>query len=78
MVQNSFELDVKGKCIEYGNTQAQTAKKIGMIKFYVNRIIRKEDAAVDKTLIQTMKRLGYDVKLTYIKYVQDINDGEEK
>jgi archaellum biogenesis ATPase FlaH len=33
----------------------------------VNRIIKKQDGVVNRTFIQMMESLGYDIELTYIK-----------
>ena len=67
MVQNNVEVDVKVKCIEAGLTQAQVAEKVGTSSPYVNRIIKKKDGVVNKTFVQMMEALGYDIELTYKK-----------
>ena len=67
MVRNNIEVDVKGKCIENGTTQAKVAEDIETTKSYVNRIIKKSDGVVNKTFIQMMESLGYDIELVYIK-----------
>lgn len=67
MVINNIELDVKTKCIEQGKTQVQIAEKIETTKAYVNRVIKKKDGVVNKTFVQMMEALGYDVEITYIK-----------
>ena len=67
MVKNNIELDVKVKCIEGETTQVQLAEEIGTTKFYVNRIIKKSDTVVNKTFVQMMETLGYDIELTYVK-----------
>lgn len=67
MVRNNIEVDVKVKCIENGTTQAKVAEDIETIKSYVNRIIKKSDGVVNKTFIQMMESLGYDIELVYIK-----------
>ena len=67
MVRNNIEADVKVKCIENGTTQAKVAEDIETIKSYVNRIIKKSDGVVNKTFIQMMESLGYDIELVYIK-----------
>jgi hypothetical protein len=33
----------------------------------VNRIIKKQDGVVNKTFVQMMEALGYDVELKYVK-----------
>lgn len=67
MVQNNVEVDVKVKCIEAGLTQAQVAEKVGTSSPYVNRIIKKQGGVVNKTFVQMMEALGYDIELTYKK-----------
>lgn len=67
MVKNNIEVDVKVKCIEGEITQAQLAENIGTTGQYVNRIIKKKDGVINKTFVQIMESLGYDIELTYVK-----------
>lgn len=67
MIKNNIEVDVKVKCIEEGKTQAQIAEEIKTSSQYVNRIIKKSDGVINKTFVQIMESLGYDIELTYIK-----------
>ena len=67
MIKNNIELDIKVKCIEQGTTQAQIAEDIQTTKSYVNRIIKKQDGVVNKTFVQMLEALGYDIELTYVK-----------
>lgn len=67
MIKNNIEVDVKVKCIENGTTQAQLAEDIETTKSYVNRIVKKQDGVVNKTFVQMMEALGYDIELTYVK-----------
>ena len=67
MVKNNIEVDVKVKCIEKETTQAQLAETIGTTGQYVNRIIKKQEGVVNKTFVQMIEALGYDIELTYIK-----------
>ena len=60
-------MDVKVKCIESGITQEQLAEKIKTTSPYVNRIIEKQDGVVNKTFVQMLEALGYDIELTYVK-----------
>ena len=50
-----------------GYTQAQLAEKIKTTSPYVNRIIKKQDGVVNKTFVQMLEALGYDIELTYVK-----------
>lgn len=67
MVKNNIELDVKVKCLEAGMTQQQVGESIGTTGQYVNRIIKKKDGLVNKTLVEMLEALGYDIELTYVK-----------
>ena len=67
MLKNNIELDVKVKCIENGISQVQIAEDINTTKSYVNRIIKKQEGIVNKTFVQIMETLGYDIELTYMK-----------
>lgn len=67
MLKNNVEVDVKVKCIEDSVTQAKLAEEIGTSAPYVSRLIRNNDKIVNKTFLQLMEKLGYDVKLTYVK-----------
>ena len=76
MVKNNIEVDVKVKCIEKETTQAQLAEDIGTTGQYVNRIIKKKDGVVNKTFVQMMEALGYDIELTYVKRQRGIYSEE--
>lgn len=67
MLKNNIELDVKTKCIESGITQAKLAADIETSAPYVNRVIKNRETIVNKTFINIMEALGYDVRLTYEK-----------
>lgn len=70
MVKNNIELDVKVKCLEANMTQQQLGEKIGTTGQYVNRVIKKSNGVVNKTFVQMMEALGYDIELTYVKREQ--------
>lgn len=65
MVTNNIELDVKVKCLEANMTQQQVGEAIGTTGQYVNRIIKKKDGLVNKTFVDMMEALGYDIIITY-------------
>ncbi len=67
MVRNNIEVDIKVKCIESEITQAQLAENIGTTSSYVNRIVKKKEGVVNKTFVQMMEALGYDIELIYTK-----------
>lgn len=75
MIKNNIELDVKVKCIENSITQAQLAEEVGTSSPYVNRIIKKQDGVVNKTFVQMLEALGYDIELTYVKRENNKEDG---
>lgn len=66
MVRNNIELDVKVKCVEQGITQIAVAEKVGTTGQYVNRIVKKKDGIMNKTFVEIMEALGYDIEITYI------------
>ena len=43
------------------------AEEIGTSAPYVSRLIRNNEKIVNKTFLQLMEKLGYDVELTYVK-----------
>jgi plasmid maintenance system antidote protein VapI len=67
MLKNNVEVDVKVKCIEGDVTQAKLAEETGTSAPYVSRLIRNNEKIVNKTFLQLMEKLGYDVELTYVK-----------
>ncbi len=67
MVTNNIELDVKIKCLEANMTQAQLGTKIGTTGQYVNRVMKKKDGIINKTYVDMLEALGYDIQLTYVK-----------
>lgn len=67
MVKNNIELDVKVKCVEGGMSQQQIGETIGTTGQYVNRVIKKKDGIINKTFVQIMEALGYDIVMTYVK-----------
>ena len=71
MIKNNLEIDVKVKCLEVGMTQMQLGEKINSTGQYVNRIIKKKDGIVNKTFVEMMEALGYDIESTYLKRDQE-------
>ena len=67
MIKNNLEIDVKVKCLEAGMAQMQLGEKINSTGQYVNRIIKKKDGIVNKTFVEMMEALGYDIELSYVK-----------
>lgn len=66
MVLNNIEIETKVKCLEAGITQEQLGVKVGTTGQYVNRIIKKKDGLVNKTFVDMIEALGYDIQLTYV------------
>ncbi|NFL76219.1 helix-turn-helix transcriptional regulator [Clostridium sporogenes] len=67
MVLNNIEKDIKMKCLENDTTQVGLAEKIGKTGQYINRIVKKNDGVLNKTFVQMMEGLGYDIELIYVK-----------
>ncbi len=67
MLKNNIELDVKVKCIEENITQVQIAKTVGTTAPYVCRILKAGDKVINRTFVQIMEALGYDIELKYVK-----------
>ncbi len=67
MLKNNIEIDVKVKCIEEQTTQAEIAEKVGTSPSYVNRLIKSPEKIVNKTFVQMLEKLGYDIEITYVK-----------
>ena len=67
IITNNIEVDVKVKRVEAGKTQVQLAEEIGISSQYVNRIIKKKDGVVNKTFVQMIEALAYDIEITYVK-----------
>lgn len=67
MLKNNLEIDAKVKCLEEGVTQAQLAEKIGTSAPYVSRLINKKEGILNKTFVEMLEALGYDIQLTYVK-----------
>ena len=72
MLKNNVEVDVKVKCIEAGLTQEQVAETIGTTGQYVNRVIKKKDGFLNKTFVQIMETLGYDIEIVYVKKEESV------
>ena len=66
-VLNNFELDLKMKCLEEDMTQQQLGEAIGSTGQYVNRVMKKKEGIVNKTFVEMMDALGYDITLTYTR-----------
>ena len=67
MLKNNIEIDVKVKCVEEQTTQAELAEKVGTSLSYVNRLIKSPEKIVNKTFVQMMQKLGYDIEIAYVK-----------
>lgn len=67
MLKNNIEIDVKVKCLEEQTTQAELAEKVGTSASYVSRLIKTPDKIVNRTFVQMMEKLGYDIELIYKK-----------
>lgn len=66
MVRNNVEMDIKVKLITASKTQETLAGEIGTTGQYVNRIVKKKDGIINKTFVQMMEALGFDIEMTYV------------
>ena len=66
-VLNKFELEVRMECLEKDMTQQQLGEAIGSTGQYVNRVMKKKEGIVNKTFVEMMDALGYDITLTYTR-----------
>ena len=48
-------------------TQQQLGEAIGSTGQYVNRVMKKKEGIVNKTFVEMMDALGYDITLTYTR-----------
>ena len=67
MIKNNIALDVKVKCLEEGITQAEIARKIGTSAPYISRLINNPETIINRTFVEVLNQLGYDIRLTYEK-----------
>ena len=71
MIKNNIGIDVKVKCLEEGVTQAQLAKMAGTSAPYVSRLINKKDGIINKVFVDILDKLGYDIRLVYVKKAEN-------
>lgn len=74
MILNNIEKDIKLKCVENDTTQMGLAEKIGKTSQYINRIVKKNVGVINKTFVQMMEGLGYDIELIYVKREDEENE----
>ena len=48
-------------------TQAQLAEMVGTSASYISRLINKKNSIVNKTFVEMLEKLGYDIQITYVK-----------
>lgn len=61
------EIQISVKCLEERITQAQLAEMVGTSAPYISRLINKQDGIVNKTFVEMLEKLGYDIRITYVK-----------
>jgi len=71
MVKNDFNIDVKVKCLEERVTQARLAEMVGTSPSYISRLINRNDGIVNKVFVDMLEKLGYDIRITYVKRESD-------
>ena len=67
MLWNNVKADIKVSYIDGDFSQEKLVEEIVCSILYIIRFIRDSEKIVNKTFIQLMEKLGYDVELTYIK-----------
>lgn len=67
MLINNIKKDIKILCLENDKTQEQLAKDIGTTGQYLGRVIQKGDGVLNKTFLNMVDALGYDIEIKYIK-----------
>lgn len=67
VIKNNLKIGVKVKCMEEGIIQAQLADRVGTSAPYVNRVIKNPDGIVNKTFVNMMEQIGFDIEVTYVK-----------
>ena len=67
MLWNNVKADIKVSYIDGDFSQEKLVEEIVYSIPYIIRFIRDSEKIVNKTFIQLMEKLGYDVELTYIK-----------
>ncbi len=67
MVRNNIKLDEKTKCYRTGKDAGSDSRADDTIKAYINCAIKKSDYVVNRTFVQIMEALEYDIQPTYIK-----------
>ena len=58
---------MKVKCLEERITQAQLAEMVGTSASYISRLKNKKNSIVNKTFVEMLEKLGYDIQITYVK-----------
>ena len=67
MLWNNVKADIKVSYIDGDFSQEKLVEEIVCSIPYIIRFIGDSEKIVNKTFIQLMEKLGYDVELTYIK-----------
>ena len=67
MLWNNVKADIKVSYIDGDFSQEKLVEEIVCSIPYIIRFIRDSEKIINKTFIQLMEKLGYDVELTYIK-----------
>ena len=57
--------------ISQGSNEAQLAEMVGTSAPYISRLINKQDGIVNKTFVEMLDKLGYDIQITYVKKETD-------
>ena len=65
--------DVEGRdnsvnmCVFIHAIVPRLAEMVGTSAPYISRLINKQDGIVNKTFVEMLEKLGYDIQITYVK-----------
>ena len=54
-------------CVMESVTQSQLAEMVGTSAPYISRLINKQDGIGNKTFVEMLDKLGYDIQITYVR-----------
>ncbi len=67
--EEQYRGQCRSKTYRSRNNHAKLAEDVGIAAFYISCVINGYDKVVNRTFIQIMEALGYDVELTYVKKI---------
>ena len=71
LLEQQTEGDLKAYIRRILETQIQMlAEMVGTSAPYISRLINKKDGIVNKVFVEMLEKLGYDIRVTYVKKEQ--------